>query len=163
MKSIVHPVTVAQAADLAGVTERHFRRLIAAGTGPVRRDDGTLDCLALGEWLRRRSDDDAARLDAEQERARLARQQRLESEQRVRIRGGELVEVDVVVRYTVGMASALVQALSAWPGRLTPALLACDRTATAVAALLGEAVHDARCDLDDALSRAHAAFKAAES
>ena len=156
-------LTLDQVACLADVTPRHLRRMLAAGGGPGRLPDGGFECAAVGAWLASRHDDAASRLDYTEERAALARQQRLESEQRVRIRGAELVEVDIVVRYTVGMASALVQALSAWPGRLTPALLSCPRTATAIAAVLDSAVYDARCDLDDALSRAHAAFKAGEA
>lgn len=158
MKAISSPVTIAQAADLACVTERHLRRLIAAGTGPARRADGDLDCLVLGQWLARRNGGDGERLDVEQERARLARQQRLESEQRVRVRTAELVDRTVVERYVITVIQTLVHGLSSWPGRLAPALHACDDVA-AVARALDAAVFDIRNDLCDAQERAFAAFR----
>ena len=163
MKAISSPVTIAQAADLACITERHLRRLIAAGTGPARRADGDLDCLVLGQWLARRNGGDGERLDAEQERARLARQQRLESELRTRMRSAELIPADLAVRHGAALAQAMVHNLQSWPGKLTPALLACPRTAAAVAAVLDAATFDIRLDLEAAVAKAGADFRRAES
>ena len=101
-------------------------------------------------------------LDLAQERAALAAAQRQRIEREEQVARGELIPADLAVRHGVALAQAMVGALGAWPGRLSAALHAAESQAE-VAALLGEAVHGARCDLDDALSRAHAAFKAGEA
>ena len=159
MKQTATPLTIAQAAELAGVSQRHLFRLIAAGTGPLRRLDGGFDCAAIGAWLAQRTGGgDGERLDAEQERARLARQQRIESEQRVAIRSRELMPTDLAVQYFAEMASVLVAQLKSWPGRLAPALHEVE-TVEEVAHLLDLAADDIRHDLDEVWSRAAAAFR----
>jgi hypothetical protein len=93
-----------------------------------------------------------------EERAKLAAAQRLRIEREELVARGELVAVDTVSAYFAEMMAALVNGLTAWPGRLRPALASCE-TDTEIGVVLGQAVHDIREDLDAVLGRASAAFR----
>lgn len=101
-------------------------------------------------------------LDLAQERAALAAAQRQRIEREEQVARGELIPADLAVRHGVALAQTMVGALGAWPGRLSAVLHAAESQAE-VGALLGEAVHDIRLDLEAAVARAHADFRRAES
>lgn len=117
-------VQFTDAAELAGLTERHFRRLLTGDDPPPRSADGTCPARELGEWLKRRAlsgvsvGDDGTVYNYEAERARLTHEQANKVSLEVAELRGELVRASEVGPYWSDMVASMRGKVVGIPSRL---------------------------------------------
>lgn len=146
-------LTGATAAVLAGMSERHFRRLLKDGTGPAQAPNGTHPPEQFREWMRARWADEAGLgvdgrpADSFQaERTRLTKAQADKAEIEAAELARELVRTEDV-KLTWGELVAAVRAkLLSLPSKLAPLLAPPGKVAEAQA-LAETMVHEALSEL----------------
>lgn len=118
-------VQFTDAAELAGLTERHFRRLLTGDDPPPRSADGTCPARELGEWLKRRAlsgvsvGDDGTVYNYEAERARLTHEQADKVSLEVSELRADLVRMSVVEAYWADLGASLRSKLVSIPSKLS--------------------------------------------
>jgi len=71
----MEPLTQREAAEVAGLSRRHLRRLDTSDDPPPRDGEGRYPPREFGRWLQRRIVSESGTLDLDAERARLAKEQ----------------------------------------------------------------------------------------
>lgn len=118
-------VKFTDAAELAGLTERHFRRLLSGDDPPPRNADGACPPRELGEWLKRRAlsgvsvGDDGTVYNYEAERARLTHEQADKVALEVAELRADLVRMSVVESHWSDMGASLRAKLVSIPSKLS--------------------------------------------
>ena len=152
-----------QAAELAGLTVRHLRRLDKEDNPPPRTASGTYPCTEFGAWLRQRAlrgvsiGDDGTVYNYEAERARLTHEQADKTALENAELRGDLARMSVVEQWWSELGAAMRGKLVAIPSRL--AALIADvplraRFTTQAEALMFEALAEIQKDAVPAAIRA---------
>lgn len=115
------PLTQEQAAELAGLTVRHLRRLERESNPPPRESSGGYPASEYGAWLKSRAlsgvtiGDDGTVYNYEAERARLTHEQANKAELEVAELRGELVRSSEVGPYWADMVASMRSKLIGTP------------------------------------------------
>lgn len=145
-------VSIADAAELAGLTERHFYRLLNGDNPPPRNADGTFPSREFGVWLKSRAlsgisvGDDGTVYNYEAERARLTHEQADKTALENSELRADLVRMSVVESYWASLGAACRSKLVSIPSKL--GTLVAD--ATARVKLIGQAealIYDALAEI----------------
>lgn len=118
------PLTQEQAAELAGLTVRHLRRLDRESNPPPRESSGGYPAAEFGVWLKSRAlsgvsvGDDGTVYNYEAERARLTHEQANKVSLEVAELRGELVRASEVGPYWSDMVASMRGKLVGVPSRL---------------------------------------------
>ena len=118
------PLTQEQAAELAGLTVRHLRRLDRESNPPPRESSGGYPAAEYGAWLKSRAlsgvsvGDDGTVYNYEAERARLTHEQANKVSLEVAELRGELVRASEVGPYWDDMVSSMRAKLVGMPPKL---------------------------------------------
>lgn len=119
------PLTQEQAAELAGLTVRHLRRLDRESNPPPRESSGGYPAAEYGAWLKARAlsgvsvGDDGTIYNYEAERARLTHEQANKVALEVAELRGELVRSSEVGPYWSDMVASMRGKLVALPSKLS--------------------------------------------
>ena len=123
-------ITQELAAQIAGFTTRHLRRITKEPDSPPQNPDGSYPAAEFGKWLKRRHiaglgvANDGTVYDFGAERARLTHHQaNVERLKELQLRG-ELIHRDVVAAYWQAVAGAIRSRLLALPGKIAHVALA---------------------------------------
>ena len=114
-------LTTRQVACMAGISERHVRRLADMGviTKPLKRGQWSMESVA--DYVRYLKQDDGD-INATEERAKLYRAQRALKELELKEREGELIPVREMIENVGGMITNSKARLLAIPSSLSPYL-----------------------------------------
>jgi hypothetical protein len=147
------PLTQEQAAELAGLTVRHLRRLDRESNPPPRESSGGYPAAEYGAWLKSRAlsgvsvGDDGTVYNYEAERARLTHEQANKAGLEVAELRGELVRSSEVGPYWADMVSSMRAKLVGTPPKI--AALIADPIARAKVQAQSEAfVYEALAEIE---------------
>lgn len=162
MERVVHALTQAQAADLAGLTIPGLQ-MQSKGSDPPPKGAGGYPPREYGEWLKRRHlkgvgvDTDGKRYDYEAERARLTKAQADRTELEAAELQGEMVRAEWVIEEWSRMLGALRSRMLSIPTKTAPRARGCmsdEEAATMIEIEVIEALQELSDDGLDARTRA---------
>ena len=123
-------ITQEVAAEIAGVTTRHLRRITKEPNGPQQNPDGSYPAADFGKWLSRRAvaglgvANDGTVYDFNAERARLTHHQaNVEGLKEQQLRG-DLIPRELVATYWQSIVASVRARLLALPGKIAHVALA---------------------------------------
>lgn len=123
-------ITRAQAAELAGVSERRMFQIDKEGDPPPRDANGKYAAREYGAWLKRRAlsgmvSVNGEVLDLDAERARLAKEQADRTAMENAERRQHLVDVNLVADWWVKIITTAKQRLLGLPTKIAPLVIGC--------------------------------------